>query len=350
MPRTAPSRADLKLMDLAAASGYPISASQLERWRQHGLIPGSDSRRTGTGGTEQISPQGTEDLVRALARHASPGRTYDDLALLAFFSGAAVPELALKTALGRVYFRHRAQHEEQVERVQALVPPLWAAEMDGEYERAEAAAKISLAENGRAVRQMRINLRRQPDLARSPREEVDARLLGVLVGLERRQLPESDVAFMTDLSAALHLDCDTAEDCLAVWDYAAACHASQMARQETTSPQERIEKLARISIEDLTALRTEVLENLDQVWTRATGGLQTRASRDQPWLARGAASTLMEWMSAREVHPPGSSLAGRYFIESLADLSLRCQFSQARSLFGDRAGEGRAAFVARTSG
>ncbi len=154
---------------------------------------------------------------------------------------------------------------------------------------------------------MRSNLRRQPDLTRSPREEVDARLLGVLVGLEMRQLPEWDVAFMNDLTAALHFDCDTTEDCLAVWDYAAACHVSQMARHETTSPRERIEKLARISVEDLRALRTEVLENMDQVWTRATGGRQTRAARDQVWLVRGAAGTLMEWMSAREVHPPGSS-------------------------------------------
>jgi hypothetical protein len=332
-------------MHAAAASGFPVSASQLERWRHHGLIPSAQAK-----GYERVYPEGTEDLVCALARHAGPGRSYDDLALLAFFSGATVPEAALKTALARVYFKHRVRHEEQVAHVQAQVPPPWAAEMDREYEYAEAAAKISLAENGRAVRQMRINLRRRPDLARSPRKEVDARLLGVLVGLERRRLPESDAAFMADLTAALHLDCDIAEGCLAVWDYAAVCHAAQMARQETTSPEERIERLARVSVEDLQALRTEVLEDLDQVWTRATGGLQTRAARDQPWLARSAANVLMEWMSAQEVHPPGSRLADRHFIDSLADLSLRCLISQARPLGSDRPGEGRAAFTARTSG
>lgn len=265
--------------------------------------------------------------------------------------GGAFPCAGVRYASrARVYFKHRVRHEEQVEHVQAQVPPLWAAEMDSEYENAEASAKISLAENGRAIRQMRSNLRRQPDLARSPREEVDARLLGVLVGLEMRQLPESDLAFMSDLTVALHIDCDTAEDCVAVWDYAAACHVSQMARQETTSPRERIEKLARISAEDLQTLRTEVLENMDQVWMRATGGRQTRAARDQVWLARGAASTLMEWMSAREVHPPGSVLADRYFVESLADLALRCWISQIHALLSDKPGEGRAAFIARTSG
>ncbi len=141
MPRTAPSRADRKLMSLAAASGYPVSAGRLERWRRHGLIPSPDARRTGARGTEQVYPEGTGDLVCALARHTCPGHTYD-LALLAFFSGAAVPEIALKTALARVYFKHRVRHEEQVEHVQAQVPPLWAAEMDSEdYEKAEAAAE-----------------------------------------------------------------------------------------------------------------------------------------------------------------------------------------------------------------
>ncbi|WP_329600169.1 hypothetical protein OIE43_44310 [Streptomyces pseudovenezuelae] len=350
MPRTAPTQAELKLMDAAAASGFPVSASQLERWRHHGLIPSPCRRTTGAERYERVYPDGTEDLVCALARHAGSGRSYDDLALLAFFSGATVPEVALKAALARVYFKHRVQHEEQVERVQAQVPPQWAAEMDAEYEQAEAAAKISLAENGRAIRQMRTNLRRRPDLARSSREEVDARLLGVLVGLERRQLPESDAAFMTDLSAALHLDCDIAEDCLAVWDYAAVCHVSQMGRQETTSPRKRLERLVRISVEDLQALRSQVLDDMDQVWTRATGGRQTRVARDQPWLARSAAGVLMEWMSAREAHPPGSVLADRYFIDSLADLSLRCWIFQIRSAWVDRPGEGRTAFTARTTG
>ncbi|AGS66859.1 hypothetical protein [Streptomyces collinus] len=109
----------------------------------------------GVEGTEAVYPDGTSDLVCALARHVGPGRSYDDLALLAFFSGASVPEITLKTALARVYFTHRVRHEEHVEHVQAQVPPLWAAEMNSEYERAEAEAKITLAGNDRAIRQMR---------------------------------------------------------------------------------------------------------------------------------------------------------------------------------------------------
>ncbi|MFF4961194.1 hypothetical protein ACFY2Z_29880 [Streptomyces sp. NPDC001222] len=336
-------------MALAAQSGFPVSASQLERWRHHGLIPRPVVRRTARGGSEADYPEGTGELVCALARHAGPGRSHDDLALLAFFSGAVVPEMALKPALARAFFQSRVRHEEQVGQVQAQVPPQWAAEMDSEYEEAEAEAKISLAENGRAVRQMRNNLRRLSDLTHATREEVDARLLGVLVGLEMRELPESDLAFMADLAAALHLDCDVDEDCLAVWDYAAVCHVAQMGRQERTSPEERVEKLVRISLGELAALRKEVCDDRDQIWARATGGRQTRASMDQPWQARGAASVLMEWMSAREAHPPGSVLADRYFIESLSDLALRCWISQARAQLDDKPGEGRAAFIARTS-
>ncbi|MFD9132819.1 hypothetical protein ACFVZA_10345 [Streptomyces bottropensis] len=242
------------------------------------------------------------------------------------------------------------QHEEQVDLAQMQVPPEWAAELGQEYELAEASAKIALAENGRAIRQMRVNLRRLPGLARSSREDVDARLLGVLVGLEMPQLPESDEAFMTDLAASLHLDCDIAEDCLAVWDYAAACHVSQIARQEKTSPEERIDRLARLSLEDLADLRTDVLDSRDQIWARATGGQRTQAAVDQPRQARSAAGVLMEWMSAREAHPPGSVLADRYFLESLTDLALRCRIPYRRVPRGGGQGEVRAAFVARTAG
>ncbi|WP_329343298.1 hypothetical protein OG866_42855 [Streptomyces sp. NBC_00663] len=336
-------------MALAAQSGFPVSAGQLERWRRHGLIPRPIVRRTGHGGSEAVYPEGTGELVCALARHAGPGRSYDDVALLAFFSGAGVPEIALKTALARAYFQRRLRREEHVGQVQAQVPPDWAAEMDSAYEEAEAKATISLAENGRAMCQMRSNLRRLPDLAQATRDEVDARLLGVLVGLEMRELPEWDRVFMADLAAALHLDCEVDEDCLAVWDYAAPCHASQMARQERTSPEERVDKLARITLEDLAALRRDVCDSSDQMWTRATDGRQTRAPMDQTWQARAAAGVLMEWMSAREVHPPGSVLADRYFIESLSDLAIRCRIARVRARLGDNPGEGRTAFVARTS-
>ncbi|MFE7927512.1 hypothetical protein ACFU6S_02035 [Streptomyces sp. NPDC057456] len=348
MPRTAPSDADLALMALASASGLSVTASQLERWRSRGLIPKPVIQRQGRGGSRAVYPPGTDDLVCALARHAGAGRSYDDLVLLAFFSGASVLELPLKAAIARAYFTRRIRHEDQVARVAADVPSDWACELDSDYEQAEAEARIVLEENGRAVHQMRINLRRLPDLAHASRDQVDSRLLGVLVGLEREELPTGDRAFMSDLEAALYLECEVVEDCLAVWEHAAICHVAQMGRREVTSPRERADKLARASLEELASLREEVRASLDQMWHRATWGSQERAPMLEPWLARRAAGMLMEWMSAREAHPPGSVLADRYFIESLADLELRCLVSRLHARTTDMPGEGRAAFCKRT--
>ncbi|MFD6169857.1 hypothetical protein [Streptomyces coeruleorubidus] len=101
MPRTAPSRADQHLMNAAAAAGHPVNAAQLERWRQHGLLPRPRVDYMGRAGTRTEYPPGTEELVLSLARHAGPRRSVDDLALMAFFAGAPVPEAALKLALAR---------------------------------------------------------------------------------------------------------------------------------------------------------------------------------------------------------------------------------------------------------
>ncbi|MFC8140782.1 hypothetical protein ACFUKV_03270 [Streptomyces paradoxus] len=352
MPRTAPSRADQHLMNAAAAAGHPVSAAQLERWRQHGLLPRPRVDYMGRAGTRTEYPPGTEELVLSLARHAGPRRSVDDLALMAFFDGAPVPESALKLALARVYFTSRFSQEDEVAKVAASVPQEWRGELTPQYEEAEAEARLDLERGGRAIRQMRINLRRVPELSRAPRAEVDERLLGVLTGLNLPELPEDDLAFMADLEAALALDSDVeSNDPFPVWEMAAINHASQMARREETSPEERLDRLVHASMDELDALRHEVRTALDQTWTRATGGREDQAHLDRPRTARGAGSTLVEWMSAKLAHPPGSSLSDRYFIESLADLQLRCFIATARRMSdGTATGEGRAAFIARTTG
>ena len=73
---------------------------------------------------------------------------------------------------------------------------------------------------------MRINLRRPPELQRASREEVDDRLLGVLLALSRTALPIDDLDVMADLATAVGPDAlenDADEhwlynDVLAVWD------------------------------------------------------------------------------------------------------------------------------------
>ncbi|MFF2847789.1 hypothetical protein ACFVT5_15965 [Streptomyces sp. NPDC058001] len=156
-------------MNTAAAAGCPVSAAQLERWRAHGLLPRPRVEYRGRAGTRTEYPPGTEELVLSLARHAGPRRTVDDLALMAFFDGAPVPEDALKLALARTYFTGRHSHEDEVAKVAATVPPEWRDELSPRYEEAEAEARLDLERGGRAIRQMRVNLRHLPELARAPR-------------------------------------------------------------------------------------------------------------------------------------------------------------------------------------
>ncbi|MFG3496822.1 hypothetical protein [Streptomyces sp. NPDC047886] len=352
MPRSEPSKADQGLMQHARAQGYAVSASQLERWRRRGLLPQPTRVYRGWHGTASVYPDGTSDLVCALARHSTPGRRSDDLALLAFFDGADVPETALKLAIACAYFNGRVRHENAVAQAAARVPAGWESVLGKEYEAAEAEARTELATGGRVVRQMRSNLRRLPDLAGAPLREVDERLIGVLVGLNMLRLPEDDHEFMADLSAALAFDCTPYDqDVFAVWEYAAISHSSQMGRYKETSSEERFELLLGTSQEELRDLRKEVRTAVDQMWHRATLGLEPEADLSRPWMARHSAAMLMEWMSARQVQPGKVSLADRYFL-SLGLLKLRCLAAErsAGGAWQHPVGEGRSGFIARTTG
>ncbi|MFI8392177.1 hypothetical protein [Streptomyces sp. NPDC085540] len=352
MPRSEPSKADQDLIHHTRAQGYAVSASQLERWRRRGLLPQPTRVYRGRHGTASVYPDGTSDLVCALARHSAPGRRSDDLALLAFFDGADVPDAALKLAIARAYFNSRLRHENAVAQAAACVPEGWETVLGKEYETAEAEARTELAKGGRVVRQMRINLRRLPDLAGASQREVDERLVGVLVGLNRLRLPEDDHEFMADLSAALAFDCvQDVDDVFAVWEYAAISHSSQMARYEETSPEERFDLLLGMSREDLCDLRKEVRTAVDQMWHRATWGLEPEADLSRPWMARRSAGMLMEWMSARQVQLGKVSLADLYFL-SLGHLELCCLAAErsAGEVWQHPVGEGRAGFIARTTG
>ncbi|MFE9404723.1 hypothetical protein ACFYNY_23625 [Streptomyces sp. NPDC006530] len=351
MPRSEPSKADQELIHHARSQGHAVSASQIERWRGRGLLPRPTRVYHGRHGTASFYPDGTGDLVCALARHSIPGRRSDDLALLAFFGGADVPEAALKLAIARAYFNCRFRHETAIAQETARVPEGWEAPLSKEYEAAEAEAQIDLATNRRMVRQMRINLRRLPDLAGAPQQAVDERLLGVLVGLNRLRLPQDDRELMADLSAALAFDGAPGDDFLAVWEYAAIQHSSQMARYEETSPGERLDLLVKTSREELFDLREEVRTAVDQMWHRATRALEPAADLSRPWLARRAAGMLMEWMSARRAQLGEISLADCYFL-SLGHLELCCLAAEraAGDAWQPPVGEGRAGFITRTTG
>ncbi|MFJ7905436.1 hypothetical protein [Kitasatospora sp. NPDC096204] len=348
MPRTAPSAADRELIALTAADGHPVSAAQLKHWRRRGLLPSPARQFLGRDGTRTVYPPGTRELVRSLARHAGPGRSLDDLALLAYFCDEApVPELALKTALARVYFLRRNRHWEAVDTERAKVPEELRSD-DVHYDVAEAEALIELRGGGAIIRQMRRNLRRRPGLAKASRQEIDERVAGVLTNLNRPRLPEDDLEFMADLEAVLDFDSEESSLArLAVWETVAIAHAAQMAELRETSGEERLHRLAAATMAELADLRAEVRQASEETWGRATGGRLGALPLDQPGFARLTAAELVEWMSAKTVHPEGAVLAERYFTDSLADLLARCYLARVRRT---GVGEGREAFVARTSG
>jgi hypothetical protein len=96
MPRTH-SPVDQYLADQATLDGSPTTARQVERWRNRGLLPPNVRAYPGRGSIAKPAP-GAVELVKALARHARPGRRPNDLALLAFGDGHAVPEQTVRRA------------------------------------------------------------------------------------------------------------------------------------------------------------------------------------------------------------------------------------------------------------
>ncbi|MGW4694367.1 hypothetical protein ACWEO1_18505 [Kitasatospora cineracea] len=348
-------------MDLTAADGNPVSHAQLERWRRARLLPAPDRVSLGRGGTRTTYSQEVKDLARALARRHRPGRLLDDTVLLVFFCDSArIPELPLKLALVRTYFPHRERHRDEVARIMDAVPDDPGSERDIYFDWAEAEAVLEVEEGGMVIRKMRANLRRLPDLARASREEVDGRLLGVLTHLNSPRLPEDDLDLMRDLEAAIDFDSeDFSLARLAVWEYAAAAHAGQMGRFEETNGEERFDTLWDTPLDELHRLRDEVVAGMQETWRRAAGGRPGGPALDTVPMARSAARALADWTTARTVHPEGSSYADVHFNDSLLDLARataiawllnRADRGRAATPPADRAGEGRSAFIARTTG
>ncbi|MFF2618592.1 hypothetical protein [Kitasatospora sp. NPDC058046] len=349
-------------MDLTAADGNPVSVAQLERWRRLGLLPAPDRVFLGgRAGTRTSYPQEVKDLARVMARRHRPGRLLDDTVLLAFFCDSArIPEIPLKSALVRTYFPQRERHRDAVARIADAVPGDPGSERDIFYDWAEAEAALDVEEGGMAIRKMRANLRRLPDLARASREEVDGGLVGVLIHLKSARLPEDDLDLMRDLEAAIDLDSEEFSLArLAVWQYAATTHAGQMGRFEETNGERRLHTLCYTPLDELHRLRDEVVAAMQETWWRATGGRRGALALDTVSMARSSACALAEWTTARRAHPEGSSFADIHFTDSLLYLARataiawllnRADRRPATTPLVDKAGEGRAAFIARTTG
>lgn len=89
--RSAPTGADLALLGRLAEQGYKASRSQLERWRQRGLLPRAQVRRERWGGSEVLPhPQETYDLAAVLSQWSGRGRPWQTAAAALFEEGLPV--------------------------------------------------------------------------------------------------------------------------------------------------------------------------------------------------------------------------------------------------------------------
>lgn len=124
---------------------------------------------------------------------------------------------------------------------------------------------------------------------------------------------------------------------------AAHCHSEQMAVRRMTCEEERRLELLRLGEGELTYLRDLVVEWLDVMYVMASEGRRRRYPITSADRARGAGGVLVEWVSARQVHPPGSQPA-QVYLEALRNLWSYCSDAPVDGC----GGEGRAAFTART--
>lgn len=159
MTRSAPHSADRALLLLAASHGLSLTASKLERWRQAGLVPRPTPVWTAQGKSIWQYPPGTEELVACLAFCDSqwPRVGAEDLGLLAFFHGVAVPAPSVKRFLAKAYFPSRTSHRAEEKRHHDRVEQGWQTLATPEYNWAEARAQTDTERDKTATQQMRNN-------------------------------------------------------------------------------------------------------------------------------------------------------------------------------------------------
>jgi hypothetical protein len=150
MAGPARSRSDAKLARLISEAGITVSPWQVERWRQHGLIPSAARSYPGRGrGSEADYPPEAVEQGRVVAQLVRRRRPLGDVAVALFIRGYPVPEHILKDA-----------YLEWLERIQRLLGrPATGEEM---FDAAEERATVIVAPilRTRLGRRFRYRLRR----------------------------------------------------------------------------------------------------------------------------------------------------------------------------------------------
>lgn len=106
VPRSPISKADQELLDHLASLGLRCSRHQLERWRQHGLLPRTHVHHLGAKGNIATHREDTTDVAEALATWARPGRPWQYLALLYLYDPDLWHNIDLPLARAALTWNH----------------------------------------------------------------------------------------------------------------------------------------------------------------------------------------------------------------------------------------------------
>ncbi len=135
MSGPARSRSDAELARRISECGVAVTPWQVERWRQHGLLPPAARSYPGRGqGSEAIYPPESVEQGRVVAQLVRRRRPLSDVAVALFVRGYPVPEQVLKDAFGewldrlQRYLGRPATVEEMFDsaedRARAMVAPM----------------------------------------------------------------------------------------------------------------------------------------------------------------------------------------------------------------------------------
>lgn len=139
-----------------------MSAAQLERWRQWGLLPRATRQWQGKYGSASALPLGSVQVATVLGRHARRGRGWVDLALMAWLDHAPIRDAVLSRAVRESSRKLQALSQEVVQKEMQAHPVPEDLRLDPVFEQADALARLTsmrTREAQRMNRQMQARLR-----------------------------------------------------------------------------------------------------------------------------------------------------------------------------------------------
>ena len=100
------------LISLANQHGFSVTARQIKRWRQAGILPLPKQVHPDFGVTYTEYPPETANHLLAVCRFLKADRRLNRVAMMLFFEGFAIPLPALNEAIDSLFFRRMNQRKE----------------------------------------------------------------------------------------------------------------------------------------------------------------------------------------------------------------------------------------------